>query len=300
VRIVPFERERLPGLLDLVNLHVSAVIPGWAFSEAFLAEHLERDRTEPLTDPWVEARATLCAVEGGRVLAAAHLLRYGGGSEVGEHYRGAGEMDWFLYLPARPKAAAGVLDTARQRMAEWEVEKEYGWSNGFPTVPMQGVPDRWPHVAEALLAAGFRPPEYRTPESLYAGRLEGVPSLKPTSAGLTLRRTAGVWAGMRFAAVRQEEEVGFCEVEADLTHDGLLPALRGWAKLQELWVREGERGGGIGSWLVGHAASWLQMAGCERVILCVAADDEAAGAGRFYRRLGWRAIAREDRGTTVL
>jgi GNAT superfamily N-acetyltransferase len=295
MQVTRFEREWLPGLLDLVNLHLSAVVPGWAFSGAFLAEHLERNRTEPITDPWVEERETLCAVEGGKVLAAAHLLRYGGGPEVGEHYRGAGEIDWFLSLPDRPEAAAGVLEAARQRMAEWEVAKEYGWSNGFPTVPMLGVPDRWPHVAAALLAAGFRPPELHTPESLYAGRLDGVPNPEPPLAGLTLRRTAGVWAGARFSALREGEEVGFCEVEPDLTQGGLLPALGGWAELQEMWVREGERSRGVGSWLAGCAASWLVAAGCDRVVLCVAADDEAAGAGRFYRRLGWDVISREIR-----
>ncbi len=64
MRVQPFEPAYLPQLLELVNLHLGAVVPGWALSGAFLAEHLERDRTEPLTDPWVEERATLCAVDG--------------------------------------------------------------------------------------------------------------------------------------------------------------------------------------------------------------------------------------------
>ncbi|MBA2510434.1 MAG: N-acetyltransferase, partial [Rubrobacteraceae bacterium] len=77
MRVRPYEHTHLPALLDLVNLHLTAVVPGWALPEAFLAEHLTRNTGEFVTDPWVVERATLCALEGHRMLAAAHLLRYG-------------------------------------------------------------------------------------------------------------------------------------------------------------------------------------------------------------------------------
>ena len=76
-RIDAFSPAHLPQLLQLVNLHLTAAIPGWALSETTLARHLEHDDTQPITDPWVAERTTLCAVEGYRILAAAHLLRYG-------------------------------------------------------------------------------------------------------------------------------------------------------------------------------------------------------------------------------
>jgi hypothetical protein len=41
---------------------------------------------------------------------------------------------------------------------------------------------------------------------------------------------------------------------------------------------------------------WLRLGGCERVILSVDGEDEAAGAGRFYRRFGWDVLARQQVG----
>jgi hypothetical protein len=51
----------------------------------------------------------------------------------------------------------------------------------------------------------------------------------------------------------------------------------------------------VGTWLVRHAAAWLRLAGCDRVVFPVAAGDERAGAGRFHRRLGLDVLARLDR-----
>ncbi len=295
MRVQSFEPPYLPQLLELVNLHLGAVVPGWALSGAFLAEHLERDRTEPLTDPWVEERATLCAVDGGsRLLAAAHLLRYGEGREVGGGYRGAGEIDWLVALPGRGDAATRVLSAARERLANWKVRKEYGWISGLPTIPMIGVPESWPHVAATLEAAGYRPDPRHRREALYGGRLDGVPAPtgEPPVDGLTVLQTAGPH-GTRFSAVAGDEEVGFCEVVPDLTRDGLLPALDGWAELHEIRVREHWRDRRIGSHLLRRAVAWLRLGGCDRIVLNVAAPDEAAGAGRFYRRFGWDVFVRE-------
>ncbi len=41
------------------------------------------------------------------------------------------------------------------------------------------------------------------------------------------------------------------------------------------------------------AVAWLRLAGCDRIVFNVAAPDEAAGAGRFYRRFGWDVFVRE-------
>ena len=75
-----------------------------------------------------------------------------------------------------------------------------------------------------------------------------------------------------------------------------VPSLRGWAELGEIYIEEGWRGRGIGTWLLQHAIEWLRMAGCDRIVLCCAADDEAAGAGRFYRRFGWDVFTRVEDG----
>jgi GNAT superfamily N-acetyltransferase len=117
--------------------------------------------------------------------------------------------------------------------------------------------------------------------------------------GLTVRRTLGPW-GTRFSAVAGGEEVGFCEIAPELTRGGLLPALRGWAELQELWVLEGWRDRGIGGHLVRHAVAWLRLAGCDRIVFNVASSAQAAGAGRFHRRFGWEVIVREVGSNTTV
>jgi GNAT superfamily N-acetyltransferase len=225
------------------------------------------------------------------VLAATHLLRYGEGEGVGEHFRAAGEVGWLLCVPDHPEAAAALLFEARGTLASWGVRREEVCSGGLPVPAFGGVPDRWPHVAEALEAAGYGAgSEHR--EALYGGTLARVPEPSvPLLPGLELKRSPGQF-GVRFSAVRGGEEIGRLECAPDLTEGGNLPALDGWAELAELWVREGNRGRGVGGWLVGHAAGWLRLAGCDRVVICVDEDDEAAGAGRFYRRFGWEVLAR--------
>lgn len=292
MRVQPFEPAYLPGLRALVNNHLQAVVPGWAMPDGAVAAHLNENYGEFVTDPWVTDRATLLVSEGWEVLAAAHLLRYGDGEGVGRHFRGAGEIAWLLCAPGRPEAASAVLSEARETLASWGVRREEVCSGGLPVPALGGVPDCWPHVAEALLAAGYTPgPEHR--EALYGGTLVGVrePGAPPLR-GLELRRGAGRF-GVRFSAVADGgEKLGHLECAADLTEGGHLPALGGWADLAELWVREGSRSRGVGGWLVEHAAGWLRMAGCDRVVVPVDGNDEAAGAGRFYRRFGWEVLAR--------
>jgi GNAT superfamily N-acetyltransferase len=295
MRVRRFEKANLPQLAELVDVHLAAVVPGWTITGEFLAETMQRDHTEYITDPWVAERATLCAVEGHRVLAAVHLLRYGDGPETSDHYRGTGEIDWFLSLPRRNDAASATLSTARELMSEWGVRREHGWYASLPEVPMYGVPDTCPHLAAALYVAGYRPDPGRHREALYGGRLDGVPAPgEPPIGDLKVRRTVGN-NGALFAAVLGAEELGLCETKQDLTHGGALPALRGWAELWEMTVREEWRDRGIGGWLLRHAVSWLRLSGCDRIVLNVTEDDEAAGAGRFYRRFGWEVFTREAR-----
>ena len=131
-----------------------------------------------------------------------------------------------------------------------------------------------------------REPTQRQPDNALGGGADGL--AHPIRGG----RHGGPF-GPRFSGVLGGEAVGFCEVAPDLSRGGALPALCGWAKLAELWVEEGWRSMGIGGWLVRHAAEWLRLAGCERMVFNVADPNEAAGAGRFYRRFGWEVLARE-------
>lgn len=293
MRLQPYERADLPSLLDLVNGHLSAAVPGWALTETFLSDHLTRNAGEFITDPWVTERTTLCARQGHRVLAAAHLLRYGAGLEVGEHLRDTGEIDWFVFLPDREDAAAEVLSRAREVFATWGVARQLAFGAGLPKLPLLGIPEAWPHVARALDAAGYEPTHKKHRGALYGGKLDGVPvPEEPPLPDITVRRTAGLF-GVRFTALLDGDEVGLCECVVDLTRGGALPALDGWAELSEMRVAEEWRDRRIGSWLVGEAVDWLRLCRRDRVVLVVDEDDERAGAGRFYRRLGWGVLTRE-------
>jgi GNAT superfamily N-acetyltransferase len=295
MRVQPYEQAHLPALLDLVNLHLSAVVPGWAIPGHFLAEHLERNTGEHITDPWVVERATLCVTEGHRMLAAAHLLRYGEGPDVGENLRGVGEISWLVSLPDRDDAATKLLSRAHEKLDAWPAARLQAYGAGLPKMPLLGIPDAWPHVASALADAGYEPAHTGHRGALYGGPLAGVdPPERPPVPGMTVRRTVGR-LGVRFSALLGREELGRCECLADLDRGGTLPALRGWAELSEVYVADGWRNRRVGSWLVGTAAAWLRLCRRDRVILVVDEDDEEAGAGRFYRRFGWDVLARDVR-----
>ncbi|MGB3635339.1 MAG: GNAT family N-acetyltransferase [Rubrobacteraceae bacterium] len=294
MRVSELEREQLPALLQLVNSHLSTVVPGWALTTEFLERNLERDSTEPVTDPWVVERATLCVVDGERVLAASHLVLYGDAEKVGEAFWGVGEICWLLFEPGHPDAAEAVLAASQDWLTEKEVKREELWGGGMFVPAFAGVPDTWPHVASTLEAAGYRPGSERR-EALYGGRLNQAPEPgEPPFANLVVRRSVGAF-GPRFSAVLNGEELAYCECVPDLALSGALPALRGWAELAEIKVCESWRNRRIGSWLLSHVTRWLRLAACDRVVLSVAADDERAGAGRLYRRFGWDVFVREVR-----
>lgn len=116
---------------------------------------------------------TLCALQKQRVIAAAHLLRYGTGPEVNPSYQNAGDLAWFLAWPKADEAAAALLAAARRQFAAWRVAREYAWDAGLPIGPFVGVPDVWPHVAFALEEEGYHPRAGKEGvEMVYAGPLD--------------------------------------------------------------------------------------------------------------------------------
>jgi GNAT superfamily N-acetyltransferase len=294
--IEQFQLNHLPQVQALVNAHMSALVPGWALPEAFIASHLQRDPGEYVVDPWVMTRVTLCAIERQRVIAVAHLLRYGSGMEVNQAYHNIGEIAWFVAWPDAAEHAIALLNAAGAQFGRWGVDAAWALETCLPAGPFAGLPDAWPHVAAALAGAGYRRNRLvARDEALFGGTIEQVGLPKPPIADLQIGRTTGRF-GTRFSARLGEQVVGDCECISDLTAGGALPALRGWGELAELEVREPWRNRGIGTWLVQHALAWLRLGGCTRIVLSVAAEDAAAGAERFYQRFGWDALARFQRG----
>lgn len=292
-QIERFRPEHLPQVQVLFNAHLNAVVPGWALPEGFIASRLQRNPDEYVVDPWVVERATLCAVDSDRVVAVTHLLRYGDGPQVSDSYQAVGEIAWLLAWPSHTDAATQLLTAARTQLADWQVRAE--WAAGALMVPnISGVPDSWPHIAAVLRQAGFQPDPDRE-EVIYGGWLNTVPPpAEPPVEGLRWRRAVGNTT-TRLSAVLNDRSVGLMEWDLDLTLGGALPALRGWADGWNAYVEDGWRNQGVGSWLVQHAAIWMRLGGCDRLVFPVEAADEAAGAGRFYRRFGWDVLARLER-----
>lgn len=114
----PFRRSDRDQLTDLVNAHAQAVLPGVSISVNAVVNQLEREPGEFIVDPWVDDRATLVAEQRGRISAAAHLVRYGGGPDVGADLRRAGEIRWLLQWPDAPRRR-GVATALLACTAEW-------------------------------------------------------------------------------------------------------------------------------------------------------------------------------------
>ena len=86
ITIQPFQPEHLPQLRDLINLHVEAIVPGWALADDYIHARLQSNPGQYVIDPWVAERQTVCAISRDRVVAAARpvyeLLGAAGNLEV--------------------------------------------------------------------------------------------------------------------------------------------------------------------------------------------------------------------------
>jgi GNAT superfamily N-acetyltransferase len=296
--VVPLAPDHLDQLTGLLNAHLDAVVPGFALPAVYLAERLSRDPGEAIVDPWVLRRRTLVAVERDRVVAAAHLLRYGATADVGPAFRDVGEVAWLLGWPSAGDAAEAVLAAGVRLLADWGAEAQWLCTGSMFVPAVSGIPDTWPHIAAILRAAGYAPEPERE-EVLYAGRIDRLePPPAPPIEGLELARRMCDFAP-RFAAELAGESIGLFDVGSDVTAGGLLPALAGWAEPWNVWVDERHRSQGVGSWLVRSAAPYLRLGGCDRMLVTVAVAGERAGAGRFYERLGLVRLARLDRAWTA-
>ncbi len=293
IEILPYEHNFLEQVSVLVNYHIGAVIPGWALPAARIEAGMHRNPGEYVIDPWVVERKTLCALESQRVVGVAHLLRYGTGDEVGEHYRGVGDISWLLAWPEHAEAALALLNACQEQMTDWNTPHVFAWNNGLPMPLYADISDAWPHILHLFRGAGFQPSRK---EALFGGRLRDTGVDAPPITGLICKRGIRSDRGIGFSAQLNGQEIGWCECLADLTEGGDLPAMRGWAELTELYVHEEWRNQFVGTWLVRHAVDWLRMAGCDRIALCVDAADEARGAGRFYQSFGWDVFTRLEVG----
>ena len=286
IEVRPFRRSDRHQLTDLVNAHVQAVVPGVSVSVNAVLSQLEREPGEVVVDQWVVERATLVAEQRGRVVAAAHLLRYGSGPEVGPALRGAAEIRWLLcamdapFWPDASAAGLAVAEAAVARLRAWR-PASIGADGTLPAPGVYGIPEQWPHVADLLRRVGFSRGG-RTEIVLLADVAE-LPR-RPRPSGLRVERTLGT-VGTRLAAVRDDCVVGYVEVDTGIGGFGAIAGQPGWADVGNLWVQEADRGRGVGSWLLGEAAEWLRLGRVDRLLAY--ADPGETG---FLERCGFRRL----------
>ena len=296
VQVRPFRRADREQLTALVNAHIQAVVPGVVVSVNTVLSQLERNPGEFIVDPWVSERATLVAEQRGRVVAAAHLLRYGAGKEVGEAYRGSAEVNWLLFWPRAnhwldsEEAAAALMDACLERLGSWA--GHWHADGVLPAPGVYGMPAQWPHVRELYERAGFVHDGHV--EIVLLARVDELPGPSvPPLERLALQRSVGE-SGTRLLARLGEELVGFVEVDANLVEGGRLAHLGGWADVGNLHVVEAYRRRGVGTWLVGQAADWLRLARVDR-LLAYAWPKEQDQLG-LLGRVGFRELTRTARG----
>lgn len=290
-----FRRVDREQLTMLVNAHVQAVVPGVSVSVNVVLSQLEREPGEFVVDPWVAERVTLVAEQRQRVVAAAHVLRYGSGPEVGESYRGGGEIKWLVCWPDAPywpdAAAAGdAVAAAAVAFLTRSGVRTVGADGALPAPGVYGLPEQWPHVHAILERAGFT--RGRRTEIVFLADIDALPRSAAPITGLTVERTLGA-NGTRFAARLGGDVVGYIEVENRIGDAGRLVRQDGWADIGNLWVDETHRRRGIASWLLGEAADWLRLGHADR-LLDYSAPDHAEYLA-FLRHSGFRELTTTTR-----
>lgn len=289
----PFRRSERDELTRLINAHASSVIPGISASVNAVLDQLEREPNEFIVDSWVAEREALVATIGDRLVAAALLLHYRDGSDVGATYRGSAAIRWCLYWPVAPEAnpfwadarpeADLLLDACIGRSSQATAL----YADGVLPVPgVRGVPDSWPHIDALYRAHGFRP-----------ARVAGEVVLQGDVAALAGDDVPGIvrsvaMNGVRFAALDAGDVVGYIEVDSMTTGDRA-PRHASLADIGNLWVAP-HAATDVAASLVRAAANWLRLGGVSTLLHYADADDDASLA--FAQAHGFHEVSRSSLG----
>jgi hypothetical protein len=294
--IRPFRRDDREQLTALVNAHIAAAVPGLSVSVNAVLSRLDREPDEPLVDPWVAERVTLVAERRARVVAAAHLRRYGAGPEVGRDYRDAAEIQWLLYWPMAPAGQGEAAPAARGLMAaclavfdRWGVAAR--WADAeLPAPAAYGVTEQWPHVAALYEESGFR--QEGNTEHVLIADVADLASPPQREQGFAVRRVLGI-NGTRFTALTAAgAEAGYVEIDTTIHDTGRFTPHAGWADIGNLEAHPYEP---VATALLAHAADWLRLARIDR-LLAYAIPEEDAAQLALLPRLGFRHLTTIRRG----
>ncbi len=296
VDVRAFRRDDREQLTALVNAHIAAVTPGATVSVNRVLSQLEREPGEFLLDRWVTTRTTLVAEQRGRIVAATHLLRYSAEQHVGEFYRDAGELRWFICYPEAPfwkgsmSAGATLVQVAVDVLRRSDARVVLA-DGGLPAPGVFGIPDVWPHVQKLLVDNGFRAGE--RVEQIYLLPIDDMASRSVPDPRLRVQRTLGT-NGTRFSAWNADELVGYIEVDVRSTDIGRVAGGEGWADVGNLFVSESWRRHGVATWLLGEASEWLRWGGVRNLLDY--ADEGQHEYAMWLRHNGFRLLTATSRG----
>ena len=116
-------------------------------------------------------------------------------------------------------------------------------------------------------------------EGLFAKEADFTPDRRRQEAGLALLLRSGAVA---LCAERQGEVVGMATMQFLVSTAMGAPS----GLVEDVVVKDGLRGGGVGRRLLEELVRRAKEAGCRRLQLV--ADEDNAPAHGFYRHLGWR------------
>ena len=119
-----------------------------------------------------------------------------------------------------------------------------------------------------------------------------IPRSEPPIAGMRIRRSVGI-NGTRLTAMLGDDEFGYVEVESR-EEPGHQPLHGGWADIGNLHVVEAYRRKRVGTYLIGQAADWLDLARLDRVLDYAWPEEHVYDA--FLRAVGFQLLTRTERG----
>ena len=285
-----FERRDRDQLTALVNLHVAAVVPGVVLSVNSVLSQLEREPGESIVDPWVAERCCLVAERDHRIVAAALLHRFRTDGDVGDSYRGAGDVRWLVCHVDAVSDGRVLLAAAMEQMRHWGVTTVRA-ECALPAPACYGVPDTMPHLRALLTEAGFGQPTRR--ELVLAADCADL--LRTDVDGASIVRTVGT-LGTRFTLSADGDVQGYIEVchsDADLARSSVATH---WADVGNLILADGADPAAVFPTLLSAGADWLSLGGTTRLIDYWAADIDPPEYLAELQRAGFRTLVRNDRG----
>ncbi len=290
VTIRSVRRPDRDQLTELVNRHVATVLPGVALSTNVVLGQLEREPGERLVDPWVAERHCLVAIEADAVVAATLVHRFRRDADVGEGYRGAADVRWFVADPQADDAGRELLAHAIALAKSWKPSHLHA-EQSLPAPGCLGISDSWPHVRRLFIDAGFNGPTRS--EMALAIRCRDLET--PIDPAMTVMRSVGR-LGARLDLIVAGSSIGYIEVGDISTALARSAAGAHWTDVGNLFATDPTELPTVMPALLSAAAAWLRLGGIDRLIDYFAPDVHPPDYLATLHKLGFTTLSRNERG----